>query len=253
MTDVQRLIHLKTLRGYEVEQVMNLLPSSGRILEIGAGAGWQAKQLSELGYEVTALDLIANRLGSSTVYPVQNYDGTHIPFPDNYFNVVFSSNVLEHVAELNTLEKEICRVIKQEGVMIHVLPTVAWRFWTSLTHPIYLLQLAYKHLQSTHESAPTQKRETTKVSSVWNLWQYLFPRRHGVRGNVITELHLYSKQHWSIHFKSCGLLVLENQPSGIFYSGNQIFHNKLTLFWRQLFSHFLGSATTIWILKKTQQ
>jgi SAM-dependent methyltransferase len=249
MTGVRRLAHLKALREYELEKVSSYLPTSGRILEIGAGAGWQAKRLSELGYNVTALDLNANQLRSNAVFPVQDYDGHQIPFPDKYFDVVFSSNVLEHVVELDALEKEICRVVTQEGIMVHVLPTVAWRIWTSLTHPIYILQLACQHLQRKHQYAMNQKPKIASLPSVWQLLQYLFPRRHGVRGNTISELFLFSRRHWSVHFKSCGLLVLSVQPSGIFYSGNQIFNNKLALIWRHRISHLLGSVTLIWILK----
>jgi len=151
------------------------------------------------------------------------------------------------------LEKEICRVVTQEGIMVHVLPTVAWRIWTSLTHPIYILQLACQRILSNREYAITQNLKSASIPSGWRLWQYLLPRRHGVTGNTITELLLFSRRHWSIHFGSSGLLVLSVQPSGIFYSGNQIFHNKLALIWRQRLSHLLGSATSIWVLKKNLQ
>ena len=49
-------------------------------------------------------------------------------------DVVFSSNVLEHVAAIDAFLDETARVLKPEGRAIHILPTPAWRGWSMLTY-----------------------------------------------------------------------------------------------------------------------
>lgn len=252
MINEHRLIHLRSLREYELKLVLSYLPTSSRILEIGAGAGWQAKQMAEQGHEVIALDVNDSRLGNHRVYPIQYFDGINIPFPDKSFDVVYSSNVLEHIVDLQSFERELFRVLKQDGTVIHVLPTAHWRFWTSLTHPIYLLQLAYRLLLNISKNTSPQKLNGIANPSVLHVLRHIFPRKHGARGNAITEMLIFSNRQWSHHFNASEFNVISMHPIELFYTGNQIFHRRIDLIWRRRLAHFLGSATLIWIMKKIE-
>ena len=50
------------------------------------------------------------------------YDGKHIPFEDNHFDAVFSSEVFEHVFNLDEVLKEIHRVMKQGAKILITCP-----------------------------------------------------------------------------------------------------------------------------------
>lgn len=52
------------------------------------------------------------------------YDGQSIPFPDECFDHVFSSEVFEHVSNLDELIAEINRVTKRGGTLLVTLPFV---------------------------------------------------------------------------------------------------------------------------------
>ena len=71
-----RIDHLHSLRSYELELVINYLKryfsdrKDIRILEIGAGTGWQAEQLSRLGYFVDAIDLPSSNYRDQRVFKV---------------------------------------------------------------------------------------------------------------------------------------------------------------------------------------
>ncbi|OSZ76877.1 hypothetical protein CAP36_10600 [Chitinophagaceae bacterium IBVUCB2] len=52
------------------------------------------------------------------------YDGKKIPFPDEYFDGAFSSEVVEHVFNLEEILPEIARVIKREGKLLITCPFV---------------------------------------------------------------------------------------------------------------------------------
>src|SRR5947209_11348418 len=114
----------------ELETILPLFPSGARILEIGGGTGSQALELSRRGFKVTAIDLASSAYAAHRVFPIIDYDGATIPLPEASVDVVFSSNVLEHVPDLARMHAEIRRVLAPHGKCIHVLPTHVWRFWT---------------------------------------------------------------------------------------------------------------------------
>ena len=108
------------------------------LLEIGAGTGWQARALSEAGYKVEAIDLPPESGISGHVrnrhWPIRDYDGVHIPFPDDSFDIIYSSNVLEHVTELDALTEEMKRVLRPGGIALHLLPNPQWRLLSLATY-----------------------------------------------------------------------------------------------------------------------
>ncbi|MGB4400023.1 MAG: class I SAM-dependent methyltransferase [Daejeonella sp.] len=91
-----------------------------KILEVGAGDGSILKYLDEFQFagEIHALEIsssgveqIANR-NIETLKSVQIFDGYHIPFEDNEFDLVVLSHVLEHVEFERMLLREMKRVSK---------------------------------------------------------------------------------------------------------------------------------------------
>lgn len=50
------------------------------------------------------------------------YDGHALPFKDNYFDCIFSSEVFEHVQYLNDVLPELKRVLKPGGIMMITCP-----------------------------------------------------------------------------------------------------------------------------------
>ena len=79
---------------------MPLLAPPRRILEIGAGTGEQARALADRGFEVTAVEIASSRYATERAFPIVDYDGRTLPIPDRSVDIVFSSNVLEHVSDL---------------------------------------------------------------------------------------------------------------------------------------------------------
>ena len=121
--------HLNVLRAAEIDKIVtHLRPPGARLLEIGAGTGRQAQALVERGFSVEAIEILESNYSGDRLFPITNYDGRHIPFPNQSFDIVFSSNVLEHVPDLVQMHSEIRRVLRSGGYAVHVLPTHAWRF-----------------------------------------------------------------------------------------------------------------------------
>ena len=68
------------------------------------------------------------------------YDGIGLPFADETFDIVCSNAVLEHVAELGTLSREMRRVTRQSGTTYHV-----WHNYYALSGAHVPDQLALAH------------------------------------------------------------------------------------------------------------
>jgi 2-polyprenyl-3-methyl-5-hydroxy-6-metoxy-1,4-benzoquinol methylase len=90
-------------REWEIERLARLFPTGCRILELGGGTGYQAQQLAHRGFPVASIDLPSSNYQQHKVFPVIVYDGRTFPFANGSFDVVFSSNVLEHVLDLGVL------------------------------------------------------------------------------------------------------------------------------------------------------
>jgi SAM-dependent methyltransferase len=49
--------------------------------------------------------------------------GITLPFPDDYFDFIYSNQVLEHVQDLDAACSEISRCLKRDGFSFHVFPS----------------------------------------------------------------------------------------------------------------------------------
>lgn len=58
-------------------------------------------KLRESGFDVHAADLGHSNYKKDRIFPVPDYDGHHIPFADSTFDIVFSSNVMEHIPHVS--------------------------------------------------------------------------------------------------------------------------------------------------------
>jgi 2-polyprenyl-3-methyl-5-hydroxy-6-metoxy-1,4-benzoquinol methylase len=216
----QTLTHLQVIRDQELGVVAALLPLRGRLLEIGAGTGWQAQALAKRGLDVSAVDVPSSNYADDRAFPVIDYDGHTLPFEDGEFDVVYSSNLLEHIPHLHDFQREIHRVLKPQGYVIHVLPSSAWRFWTNLTHIVKYL------------SIPTVHGEHAK--------------------NAIFEISAFSCRSWRRIFCEAGWLIVSEHSNHLFYTGNSIFDSKLDIKTRKILSRLLGGSCNIFLLRESR-
>ncbi|MGH7492699.1 MAG: class I SAM-dependent methyltransferase [bacterium] len=243
-----RFDHLERLRSEELAHILALLPPQSVILEIGAGMGWQAKALAERGYSVTAIDLPGSSEAKQRKYAVIEYDGSHIPFPDDHFEVVFSSNVLEHIPHLEAFQAEIARVLEPGGKAIHIVPSGCWRFWTTLAYYPYLMKKIWNHIFPGGARAAGGNAESSAQQR--KLLRKLFPPRHGERGSFLSEVLWFSRWQWQRHFRKTGWKIEAYSPGRLFYTGYEILNLKLSLQTRRRLSRILGSACHVFCLSK---
>lgn len=242
--------YLNILRAAEIAAIAPHLPSGARILEIGAGTGLQALELQRRGFDVTAIEVADSAYASARVFPVIDYDGIHIPFGTQRFDAVFSSNALEHVRDLEGLHAEIRRVLKTDGIAIHVLPTHAWRFWSILSS--YGNALAYTG-SAVRRSMP-HSRDPRSLSRAWYqavraCGAAVLQPRHGERGIGFAELWLFHPRWWRKNFEQNGFVLLDDKPMGLFYTGSMVLGARLSMERRARLAKILGSSCHLYIMR----
>ena len=100
---------------------------SQAVLDIGCGAGNLSKDLQDLGYQVTSVDLSEDAINycyTRGLIRARVADAARLPFPSNYFDFAVASEILEHIQDDGKTMKEIRRVMKPGGVVIITVPAI---------------------------------------------------------------------------------------------------------------------------------
>ncbi len=114
MFDKNRQVGIESIKSYadKVENgFLDKYLSGQNILEIGF-AGYNPGR--------PVVPIVENAIGIDQGYP--NYDGIHLPFPDESQDAVYSSHVLEHIPNWELALQEWFRVLRVGGFMIIVVP-----------------------------------------------------------------------------------------------------------------------------------
>jgi len=121
------ITHLET---YRLEK--NVSPRELTVLDWGCGRGRTVLWLKEHGYNAFGIDIdqepIQNGVG---LFISKGYDSSclklvssegHTDFQDNYFDFIISDQVFEHVKNLEAVALENRRLLKNDGIGLHIYP-----------------------------------------------------------------------------------------------------------------------------------
>lgn len=119
----------RSFKARKIEMLLGLNNNGNplNVLEIGCGSGGISHYFGthpSCKYQVYALDVTDSRVVHEG-YDFQTITDTALPFPDDYFDVVISNHVIEHVgdepAQVHHL-KEFGRVLKPSGIGYLAMP-----------------------------------------------------------------------------------------------------------------------------------
>lgn len=99
-----------------------------RILDVGCGTGAamiEMKKLFGRGVEIVGVDVVKMQVDLANQKIKKNgvwaeafwYDGEHLPFPDESFDAIYTSDVLGHVQNVKGWLKDLNRVLKSGGTL----------------------------------------------------------------------------------------------------------------------------------------
>lgn len=178
------------------------------ILEIGSGDGYQGQLLARRFGRLVATDVETSRFRAGL--PIVSASSERLPFRGAAFGTVFSSSVLEHVADLDRALGEMTRVLAPGGHMVHIVPTRVWQSLTlGLRLPYMLARRLYRGLGRRWGASPEQAWQDWWYAGHDIRWDNVFDVPvHGVSASHTGEWHAFSHRSWVTRFRQAGLRIV---------------------------------------------
>ena len=108
------------LHRHILRELGHTLKPGARILDFGCGAGSMVREYEAAGYDAFGCD-INLAVETDRLRRINSVDGS-LPFPDEFFDFVFSDQVMEHVKDHCRAFSEIERVMKPGAISLHIFP-----------------------------------------------------------------------------------------------------------------------------------
>ncbi len=242
------------LRLRDLHQIFSEVPLDGisRVLELGAGDGAQTLALRKKFCEVVSIDISPSAKSDGIIIA----DAVDLPFVDGYFDLVFSSNVLEHIESVEESLVEMKRVLKSDGIMIHTMPTSTWKLIQLFCRPMATVMKLFRKIVPGLYDLPRRAEAgayglnsplTLKKRSILKtILGQLIPTIHGVSDNHIQEFIRFRTQWWASKFKQLGLDCYRSSPL-FFHSPYDLFPYKFLKLRERLAINGIASVHVFWI------
>jgi 2-polyprenyl-3-methyl-5-hydroxy-6-metoxy-1,4-benzoquinol methylase len=112
-----------------------------KLLDAGCGTGWFSKWACDRNAQVTSMDLgykllreVAKKCNSNRIVG----SILEIPFKDNTFEFIISSEVIEHTPNPYLAMHELYRVLKPDGTLILTTPNKLWHIFVIIANKLRL-------------------------------------------------------------------------------------------------------------------
>lgn len=123
-------------RALERVKILGSIRKSGNVLEIGSGSGILLACLAKKGYNVYGVEPDPESYYASKQlfkdnklkFNIQKGFGEKLGFKSEFFDIIVSYQVIEHVKNPEKVFKESARVLKKNGIVYFVIPNYA-SFW----------------------------------------------------------------------------------------------------------------------------
>jgi len=133
---------------YYVEQLPKEGFKIGQVLDLGCGTGNSIDYFKKkipgirwVGLDIEESPEIESHIGNSGEF--QTFDGIHIPFDDDSFELIYCNQVFEHVRDPIGLLKEVYRVLRPDGHFVgsvsHLEPCHSSSMWNFTPYGFRLL------------------------------------------------------------------------------------------------------------------
>ena len=151
-----------------------------QILEFGSGPGYQTPYLRDLG-NLIASDIFVSD-GIRKFQPeilFFQFSILDAPIRDDYFDVVYSNHVIEHIENIGSAFQEMQRIGKPDCIYAFSVPTNIWLL-LSLPAQFYNQMRRFMGIDPSKNKSGENREKSDKPAVNRNLERY-YPRGHGAK------------------------------------------------------------------------
>lgn len=166
-----------------------------KLLDAGCGTGWFSKYACDRNALVTSMDLGEGLLGRvATKCNSERVVGSilEIPFAENTFDIVVSSEVIEHTPDPKRAISELFRVLKPGGTLVLSVPNKFWYFSIWIANKLKLRPYdGYENWQGWNELKKCLLSNGFEIQRMQGI--HLFPFVFGFLNPVLDFFHRFNK------------------------------------------------------------
>jgi len=116
--------------GHILDELDQIDFTGKKVLEIGIGQAADSLHIAQRGGIWHGLDVtqaavmraqLRFEMNSQSYGEVKQGSATAIPWPDDYFDVIYSHGVLHHIPDIKEVQSEIFRVLKKDGLLVAMM------------------------------------------------------------------------------------------------------------------------------------
>lgn len=186
-----------------------------KFLDIGCGRGEFLRGFIDCGVQGYGVDRsrAAEKYCPEADLRTADLENERIPYPDNYFDVIYSKSVIEHFYYPEKLIQEMYRVLKPGGLAITLCPD--WEFnyriyFEDYTHRTPFMQSSLRDIQLIHGFENIKVERFRQLPILWCTGGALLPVAELTRICAPRFLRNYSK--WVRFSKEVMLLSSATKP-----------------------------------------
>lgn len=187
----------------------------GKFLDIGCGRGEFLRGFIDCGVQGHGVDrsCTAKKYCPEADLRTADLENERLPYPDNYFDVVYSKSVIEHFYYPEKLVQEMYRVLKPGGMSITLCPD--WEFnyriyFEDYTHRTPFMQSSLRDIQLIHGFENISVEHFRQLPILWGSGGVLLPIAELTRIFAPSFLRNHSK--WVRFSKEIMLLSSATKP-----------------------------------------
>jgi len=225
--DAKYLVFLHSIRERELRAVLHVIDQRylGYVLELGCGDGFLSMRLKPHCKFLVSADYRTDALGPRQQLNLNflSCDVEHLPLRTCSFDMIFSSNLLEHVEDIDRALSEMYTAVKKGGIMVHAVPNVTWKVLQLVLYYPFVVYLKVssirdkrRHTTDNSEQIQTNmirfksnvKRQEGSQSVLRRIARKLKPSPHGISRSHLEEMYRFSNWYWERVFRRNGWNVV---------------------------------------------